>query len=123
MKITNSFRFGLNFSFEAILLMYINRISNPPMNIKNIIIEIQDLKSILEISIVEIIVWISRKLPMLIGVLRNIIKVEIPIKIFIRANLIPTNNLMKILVLGIKNVNFYHFVEVLKVTPNFSLQD
>jgi len=73
--------------------------------------------------IVDVMVWISSIIPIDIGVFRHVIIVEITIIILIISILISTNILIKILILGIKDVIIIHFVEVLKVTPNFSLQD
>lgn len=49
-------KLGLNFSFEAILLMYINRINNPPMNMRKVIIAIHDDTRFFEITIVDSVV-------------------------------------------------------------------
>lgn len=74
------------------------------MNIKKIIIGIQeDVKSLDKMK-VEIIVWINKSIPIDIGVFKVEIKVEINIKILIIINLISINSLIKILVLGTKDV-------------------
>lgn len=60
--------FVVNFSFEAILLIYINRISKPPTNIKNMIIGTHAVVRVCANKIVEIAVKINNMIPMDIGV-------------------------------------------------------
>lgn len=71
--------FGVNFSLDAILLMYINKINNPPINIKNIIIVIQDDFIIFDKKIVVKVVCNNNNTPIISGVLIAIITVEIHI--------------------------------------------
>lgn len=96
--------FNLNFSFDAILLIYINRISRPPISIRNIIIAIHDISIILETMHVEIKVKEININPIDIGVFKLGRIKEIIISIFINKSLIPANNLIKILVLEAINV-------------------
>lgn len=90
----------MNFSFDAILLIYINKISSPPINIKNIIIAIQDESIDFEISTVEIAVCKSKRIPIVIGVLTLLIIVEIHIIILNKVILISTSSLKKNVNLG-----------------------
>lgn len=66
-------KLGLNFSFEAILLMYVNRISSPPISIKNIIMGIHDLFMDFASIMVIINVCIIRIIPIDIGVISDLI--------------------------------------------------
>ena len=100
------FSLGLNFSLDAILLIYINRISIPPINIRNEIIGIHDDTVILDIKIVDIIVWIRSIIPKVIGVFIMKMIVEFNIIIFNIIDFISANILYKILVLGIKDVGY-----------------
>lgn len=91
---------NLNFSFDAILLIYVNRINNPPIIIKNVIIENQDVDDDKIIIIVVKIVWINKIDPIEIGVFIIIEIVEILIIILIIQILISSSSLIKTLVLG-----------------------
>lgn len=108
---------GENFSFDAILLIYINKISSPPTSIRNIIIGIHEDFIIFVKKIVEIKVCNNSKVPIIRGVLIVVIIVAIYIIILIVIVLITTSILIKILVLGINDVVCY-LVEVLKVSLN-----
>lgn len=96
-------KFGVNFSLDAILLIYINKISSPPISIKNIIIAIQDESIDFDMKIVDTVVWINNKTPLTIGVFTLLITVEIHIIILNKAILMSTSSLKKTLVLGINN--------------------
>lgn len=87
--------FILNFSLDAILLIYINKINNPPTNIRNITIEIQEDNIILDVSMVAIIVCINSITPIDIGVFINNVIEEIISIIFIMVNLISSGILKK----------------------------
>lgn len=94
------YRLDLNFSLDAILLIYMNKINSPPMNIKNVISAIHDDTIIFEINIVEMVVYKISIIPIDIGVLRVKMINEIAKSIFINKNLMSVGILIKILVLG-----------------------
>lgn len=96
--------FGENFSFEAILLIYINKISNPPINIKKVIIDIQEAVIILDRVIVIKVVWTSSNIPIDMGIFIVGIIIEMNIIVLIIIIFISANILIKILVLDTKDV-------------------
>lgn len=115
--------FGINFSLEAILLIYMNRISNPPINIRKRIIVIQDFSMFNDIKIVDKVVCVSRRIPIDIGVFKVGMIHDINIIPLIIIILISTNILIKILVLDIKDIEILFCWSFKGFIPNFSLQD
>lgn len=96
-KIVNkAYKFELNFSLDAILLIYMNRINSPPMNMRKVIIAIHEDTMIFEIKTVEIIVYKIRRMPIDIGVFIIEIIEEITISVFINKNLMSAYILIKI---------------------------
>lgn len=96
-KIVNkAYKFELNFSLDAILLIYMNRINSPPMNMRKVIIAIHEDTMIFEIKTVEIIVYKIRRIPIDIGVFIIEMIEEITISVFINKNLISAYILIKI---------------------------
>lgn len=88
--------FILNFSFDAILHIYANKIINPPTIIKNVIIGNHEEFVILFMIIMMIIVCIKSDIPNDIGFFIIRFIVEIIIVIFIIVNLISVSILLKI---------------------------
>lgn len=76
--------------------MYENRIINPPIIIKNVVIGNHDEFVILFIIIIIIIVWVKSDIPIDIGFFMIRFIVEIIIDIFIKKNLISVSILLKI---------------------------
>lgn len=115
---------GLNFSLEAILVMYINKINIPPIMIRVRMYEYQKLlfKQPV-ISLVEI-VWIRSILPIEIGWFMKI-NIDNEHNLILKIIFIMSrtgNSLCKILILEI-NEGKILFLDVFKDWPIFSLQD
>lgn len=88
--------FILNFSFDAILLIYVNKISSPPIIIKNVIIGNHEELVDLFINMIIIVVWISNEIPIDIGFFNIKLIIDVIIVIFIIINFISVSILFKI---------------------------
>lgn len=112
-KIFFLFKLKLNFSFDANEVMYINKISMPPIKIKNKEYENQKVFIINPVIIQVKIVWFINPKPIDIGwfMLKNIIEFKIKQKNN-KYSKISENSFIKILILGINDKSFFFFLKL-----------
>lgn len=94
----------LNFLFEVILLMYMKIIKIPPIIIRNVIIGNHDELNVLFIIVIESKVCNRSVVVIDIGVFSIVDITDNTIMVFIILVLISVCSLVKILILGIKDV-------------------